>query len=519
MTRASAFCELPIGALRGDDSGPALAFRGIPYAQPPVGALRFAPPAPVAAWSGVRDATRFGAAPPQRSDPLSAALGMLEGCAISEDCLTLNVFTPELSPASFAQRAAGERRPSSGRPVMVWIPGGAFVGGTAGVPLYDGARLAARGDVVVVTVSYRVGALGFAPLAAEPGEPAAANLGLQDQIAALRWLQAHVAAFGGDPARVTVFGESAGAGSILALAGMPAARGLFARAIVQSAAPRGVIPLEQARERTRIWLEELGLARAPRSALRDVAVERLLDAQYAVIARTPPTNGFFYAPVVDGETLTVSPERAFAEGEARELPLLIGTTRDEMHLYWTGKPSSDDGVVALIAPQLRLPEAEAQRAARTLVEGFRAVRERRGEVATPCDVYLAIQTELSLRHDAVRLAEARIGRRTWMYLFSWRSPVRGGVNGACHALDLPFVLGNLDAPGMAAFAGEGPEAQALAEAMMDAWAAFARGDPPWPCYDAARRATFEFGRVRALRLAPLDEDRALVAQFAPAAIR
>ena len=135
--------------------------------------------------------------------------------------------------------------------MLVWIPGGAFVGGTAGIPLYDGARLAARGDVVVVTVSYRVGALGFARLDAEPGEPAAANLGLQDQIAALRWVRAHVAAFGGDPARVTVFGESAGAGSILALAGMPAARGLFARAIVQSAAPRGVIPLAEARARTR----------------------------------------------------------------------------------------------------------------------------------------------------------------------------------------------------------------------------------------------------------------------------
>jgi para-nitrobenzyl esterase len=128
--------------------------------------------------------------------------------------------------------------------------------------------------------------------------------------------------------------------------------------------------------------------------------------------------------------------------------------------------------------------------------------------------YTLVQTELSLRHDAVRIADARAAdRRTWMYLFSWRSPARGGVCGACHALDLPFVFGNLDAPGMAAFAGEGREAQALAEAMMDAWVAFARGDPPWPCYDAARRATFEFGRVRALREAPLDEDRALIARF------
>jgi para-nitrobenzyl esterase len=135
---------------------------------------------------------------------------------------------------------------------------------------------------------------------------------------------------------------------------------------------------------------------------------------------------------------------------------------------------------------------------------------------TACDVYLAVQTELSLRHDAVRLAEARAsGARTWMYGFGWRSPARDGVMGACHALDLPFVFGNLDAPGMPAFAGEGPDAQALAEAMMDAWTAFARGEQPWLCYDVARRATFDFGRVRELRDAPFDEERVLLERFIP----
>jgi len=508
MTRASSLevVSLPgLGSLRGDGSGAGLAFRGIPYAQPPVGALRFAPPAAPDSWPGERDATRFGAAPPQRSDALIASLGMLEGCEIAEDCLTLNVFTPS--------------REGAARPVLVWIPGGAFVGGTAGIPLYDGTRLAARGDVVVVTVSYRVGALGFAPLDAEPGEPAVANLGLLDQLAALRWVRTHIAAFGGDPARVTVFGESAGAGSILALAGMPAARGLFARAIVQSAAPRGVIPLDEARARTRALLEQLGLAGAPRRALREVPIERLLDAQYAVIARTPPSNGFFYAPVVDGETLLTPPARAFAEGFAREIPLVIGTTHDEMRLYWAGVPKADAGAVAILAPQLGLPESEAPHAAQVLIEGFRAVRERRGEPATACDVYLAIQTELSLRQDAVRLAEARASEgRTWMYGFGWRSPARDGVMGACHALDLPFVFGNLDAPGMPAFAGEGPDAQAVAEAMMDAWTAFARGESPWPAYDVAHRATFEFGRVREVRDAPFDEERALLARFSRAGL-
>jgi para-nitrobenzyl esterase len=289
-----------------------------------------------------------------------------------------------------------------------------------------------------------------------------------------------------------------------------------------------VIPPGEARARTRSLLDELGLSGASRRALREVPLERLLEAQYAVIARTPPSNGFFYAPVVDGETLVVSPARAFAEGFAREIPLLIGTTHDEMGLYWAGVPKADAGAVAILAPQLGLPETEAAHAAEVLIEGFRAARERRGEPATACDVYLAVQTELSLRHDAVRIAEARAAQvsrsepkasedhqdaRTWMYGFGWRSPARDGVMGACHALDLPFVFGNLDAPGMPAFAGEGADAQALAHAMMDAWVAFARGEAPWAPYELSRRATFEFGRVRELRDAPFDDERVLLERF------
>ena len=225
--------------------------------------------------------------------------------------------------------------------------------------------------------------------------------------------------------------------------------------------------------------------------------------------------GCVYAPVLDDETLTTPPWRAFAEGWARELPLVIGTTRDEMHLYWAGVPKTDEGALELIAPQLAGPEPEAQRGARILVDGFRAARERRGEPATPCDVYLAIQTELSLRRDSIRLAEARAAdRRTWMYLFGWRSPAREGVMGACHALDLPFVFGNLDAPGMAAFAGEGADAFALSERIMDAWAEFARsGDPGWPCYEPAQRSTLELARVTELRDAPLDEERVLIERY------
>ncbi|HVN37040.1 MAG TPA: carboxylesterase family protein, partial [Myxococcota bacterium] len=209
--------ETPQGRLEGarSERAPIARFLGIPYAAPPVGASRLRPPQPPAPWRGLRDATRFGAAQPQREDPLAGGLGLLHGARCDEDCLTLNVYTPACDTAA--------------RPVLVWIHGGAFIGGTACVPLYDASRLAARGDVVVVTLNYRVGALGWSFLDESRGE-GVANLGLQDQLAALRWVRDGIASFGGDPARVTVFGESAGAGSILSLAGIPDARGLFHRA-------------------------------------------------------------------------------------------------------------------------------------------------------------------------------------------------------------------------------------------------------------------------------------------------
>src|SRR5687768_1173526 len=236
--------ETPLGPVRGREAGGVRRFLGVPYAAPPVGALRFAPPAPHAGWAEPRDAASFGAAPIQPADALSRTLGLLGDHPQSEDCLTLNVFAPSA--------------PAPPRPVLVWLHGGAFQTGTAAGPAYDGARLAARGDAVVVTLNYRVGALGFL----HTGAPGCANLGLQDQLAALRFVRAAIAGFGGDPAQVTVFGESAGAGSIVCLLAMPGARGLFRRAIVQSAAPEGQLGADEAAERARILAEKLGGARA-----------------------------------------------------------------------------------------------------------------------------------------------------------------------------------------------------------------------------------------------------------------
>jgi para-nitrobenzyl esterase len=490
--------ETSRGPLRGAHENGVAVFRGIPYARAPVGDLRLRAPQPPEPWREPRDATRAGPGQPQRSDPLPARLGLVPD-RTDEDCLTLDVFTPAADGAA--------------RPVLVWLHGGAFIGGAACVPLYDGTRLAKRGDVVVVTLNYRVGALGFS---FAPGDDGVANLGLLDQIAALRWVQGEIAAFGGDPARVTVFGESAGAGSVLALAGMPAAEGLFHGAIVQSASPRGVLTPDEGTARTGAVIAKLG-GPGGLGALREAPLEAVLDAQYACAAAGPHRTGMFYAPVEDGRTLARAPIDAFASGWASRVPLLIGTTRDEMHLFDPVLPDSEDVARMVVASQLDGVTPEARdAAARELLALHRELRSARGAACSANDLFFSIQTELSLRFHATRIAEARAAaRNTWMYLFTWESPARGGVHGACHALDLPFTFGTLDAPCMREFAGAGSAAEALSARMMDAWCAFARrGDPShegvgaWPAYERSRRATLELGRECRLLDAPCERERA-----------
>lgn len=460
-------------------------YRGIPFAAPPVGPLRFEPPAPCA-WSGVRDAGAFAPAPPQRSEPFVQMLGLAGEQETGEDCLYLNVYTP----------GAGDAR----RPVLVWIHGGAFINGSGAAPLYDGSRLAARGDAVVVTLNYRVGALGFLALDGAP-----ANLGLLDQIAALSFVRDHIAEFGGDPGNVTVFGESAGAGSICALLAMPAARGLFRRAIVQSAAPDGMLDLVEARDRTARFSALLG--GEPRKA----RVEALLDAQDRLAKEGPFSNGMLFSPVIDGGSLPGLPIQEVAGGAAAGVELIIGTTREELRLYALGQPADaiDEARLQRIVGGLLPGAGQPER----VIAAYRSARPD----ASPADLYYAIHTDLAMRVPSIRLAEAhaRHQPQTFMYLFTWPSPMQDGAIGACHALDLPFTFGTLDAPGMAAFAGEGPDAERVSHNLMDAWLAFARnGDPghadigDWPRYETERRATMELGAKCGVLDAPLDLERA-----------
>jgi len=497
----SATVETSDGRLRGSEAEGVRVFRGVPYAAPPLGALRFASPEPPPPWVGVRDALAFGPAAPQRPDPLLAQLGLAADGPQDEDCLSLNVWTPGL---------AGRR------PVLVWLHGGAFAAGSAGVPLYDGERLAREGDVVVVTLNYRVGALGFLYLG-----PGRANFGLQDQLAALRFVSREIDRFGGDPTRVTVFGESAGAGSLLALLAMPAARGLFGRAIVQSAAPAGVLTAAEGAERAAKLLGKLGLAAGDLARLREVPVAELLDAQERTNAEGPHAKGMLFMPVVDGTLLPCAPLEAARSGATRGAPLLIGTTREEMRLYvltGLGERASDALLPRILAAQLAGDVADPGAAAAQLVEGYRRLRAERGEATSAAELFYALQTDLGLRWPSLLFAERHAAHqpRSFVYLFSWPSPLRGGALRACHALDLPFTFGTLGAPGMAELAGAGAAAEGLSADLRAAWVAFARsGDPShpgigvWPAYAPPRRATFELGAERRVLEDPFAREREL----------
>lgn len=493
----------PQGTVRGLARENHQAFLGIPYAEAPVGALRFAPPQPAPTWSSTRDAVAFGAVPPQTDRGAVTARGVQ-----SEDCLYLNVFTP----------TADSRK----RPVMVWIHGGAFSWGAGSEATYDGGALAARGDVVVVTINYRLGAFGYLYLDKHGGasweQPATSNAGQLDQIAALQWVRDNIAAYGGDPEQVTVFGESAGSVAVCALLTTPAARGLFVRAIAQSGTANRLPSPAIASAATERFLAGLGHAGAePKSLpalLRGMDVPAFLRAQNKVYV---PGDVMFW-PVIDGRILPERSLPAVRAGQAQNIPLLIGSNRDEMKFYAPAKrPSLGDDALR-DGVQRWLPREHAERAAE-VVATFKASREQRGLAHDNHDILDAVETAVRFTVQASRLAEAHAQHQpnTFQYLFDWESPVKR--LGSCHALEMPFVFGTLRSEENRRFAGEGPQAESLSHQMMDAWLAFAKtGNPScesvgeWPRYDAQHRHTMVLGPRTHVEAAPFEEERALCDQ-------
>ena len=458
----SAIAETSAGKVEGTEENGLRVFRGIPYAAPPVGDLRFRPPQPVEAWEGVRAAAKFSPIAPQVSNPVLDDLLPPPDPPQpqSEDCLYLNVWTPGLDGA---------------RPVMVWIHGGAFTIGSGSEAYYDGANLASRGDVVIVTINYRLGAFGFVNLPAL-GET---NFGMRDQIAALRWVRENIANFGGDPDNVTIFGESAGGMSVATLMASSEAAGLFQRAIPQSGAGHHTMALADAETVGAAFLERLGVSPDDVDALRALPVETILERQgemeaemFAAIAEGG-TAELRFTPVVDGEFLTARAIDAIAAGQSRGVQTLVGYLDEEWKLFTAmipGDPPNEEDVVA------RLEAMGLD--GRSAYDAYRAARLGRSEPAEPADIGDAAAGDQLFAIPALRLADAQSAqeRGTFMYLFDWKSPALGGALGSCHALDIPFVFGTYE--DAAEFAGSGPEAAALSERVMDAWLAFARsGDP------------------------------------------
>jgi para-nitrobenzyl esterase len=467
------------GALRGHTVGGVTSFKGISYAAAPFGRNRFRAPQPVEPWDGVRDAGVFGATAPMPGyrPPFEHLLPnpIIEGDA----CLNLNVWTPD----------PGAR----GLPVMVWVPGGAFVNGSSAVPLYDGSAFA-RDGVVLVSVNYRLGVDGFLDFG--DGVQAAANRGLLDQIAALEWVQANIEAFGGDPGRVTVFGESAGAMSIGALLSSARAEGLFARAILQSGAGHhAVTPATAALVRGEL-AQRLG-GPATREALAEVPRERLVATQAALTLDAQQTpdparwgeialNSMAFEPVVDGDLVTDLPIRAIAAGAARGVGVLLGTTAGEHRLFLVPNGIAD----AVTEPMLAGLGAAYGLDVDPALESYRARRPD----ASPGYVMADVISDWFFRIPAIRLAEARAahGLPVWAYEFAWSSPAYDGRLGSCHALEIGFVFDTLGHPSAGAMVGTTPP-QALADEIHRAWVAFATdGEPGWPPYETERRCTMRF---------------------------
>jgi para-nitrobenzyl esterase len=473
------------GELEGTIDGETVRFAGIPFAAPPTGSRRFRPPEPPESWSGVRDASMFGATAPQ-NDMMAQMFGA-EPQPTDEDCLFLNVWTPAVDDAR--------------RPVMVWIHGGAFFLGAGSEPTYHAAKLAARGDVVVVTINYRLGALGFLHLAGlDSSYDQAGNLGLLDQAAALRWVRDNIGGFGGDPGNVTIFGESAGGMSVGSLLGLPAARGLFHKAIPQSGAAHNVSPASHAAEVAERFLTAAGADEV--SALAKLTPDELLAVQQQFVlefftdvdgqagAGAGASARLPFQPVVDGAALTAPVIDSLAAGVAADVPVLTGTCLDEWNLFqFLDTSDPDDEVLAARFSKL-FDDGPAA------IEVYRSAHPE----LNAKQLFGAAVTDVVFRQPSIRLAETQVraGAPTYSYLFTWSSPAMNGLFGACHALDVPFVFGNLGAPGLSMLVGDSAPTS-LVDAMQESWLAFARtGDPSndvvgeWPAYDLDRRATQRF---------------------------
>ena len=471
------------GQIRGEWRDGVARFAGIPFAAPPTGALRFCAPQPPTPWDGVRDATEFGAVSPQNASMMDALFGG-EAEPWDEDCLHLNVWTT--NPAA----PTGPTATDAALPVMVWIHGGGFEMGSGSSPLYDGTRFA-RDEVVFVSLNYRLGSLGFLDLSSiDPAEAGSGNVGLLDQIAALEWVRSNIASFGGDPDDVTIFGESAGAMSVSLLLTAERARGLFHRAIAQS----GALMTKSSAVAAADTAEFLAAAGATTVAeLRAMPVEELLKAHAsmaaarladpeAIISRSGnPISFLSFTPVADGVVLPTDPEAALAAGSGSGVALLTGTNLEEWKLFAMMTPPIED--LGALRRRISLMTTD--------VDGALDAYAADGVAQSPAEVECAVVTDVVFRMPATRMADAQVAHGpVHQYRFDWKSPAFGGLIGAAHAVEIPFVFQLINDHRLHVLIG--PDAPVeLADAMHDAWVSFARTGTPsvagigtWPSLPA-----------------------------------
>ncbi|MCU1335073.1 MAG: Carboxylic ester hydrolase [Bryobacterales bacterium] len=497
--KPGATVDTSAGKIRGLVIDRVNAFKGIPYGASTAGNRRFLPPVKPEPWTGIKDTLEWGPEAPQVSPhgEIPEVRATIPVTGMSEDCLRLNVWTN-----GFGR--------SDKRPVMVWQHGGGFTSGNGSYTIYDGANLARKRDVVMVTINHRLNSFGFLHLAGIGGAKfaQASNAGMLDAIAALQWVHENIANFGGDPNNVTIFGQSGGAGKVSTLLAMPGAKGLFHRAIIQSGSNLKAVSVADATATAQAVMAKLNVKSA--DDLQRVPMDQLIQA-------TTSTQGLRLAPVLDGNTLPRDPFSPDAPEVSADVPVLLGSTETEVTFFpGTGMdPIDDTALLTRVKQAARGDDAQAKH----LIELYRKGRPGVSNI----DVALIVESDMRVRTGIATIAELKAAKPApvYLYYFTWRSPVRDGKLKAFHTLEIPFVTDNVD--NATSMTGMGQDRYGLQDKMSAAWAAFARtgnpnhkGLPNWPKFNPSQRATMIFNKECKVVNDPNGEERKALAALRPA---